>query len=91
LLRLCATHPSFELAYVGGESTAGQALWQRVPALAGHPIGNLVIQPFVPEETGGIDLLFVSLPTGKSSEPLTPTMPIFTFAISVPHNFVPGA
>jgi N-acetyl-gamma-glutamyl-phosphate reductase len=91
LLRLCATHPSFELAYVGGESTAGQALWQRVPALAGHPIGNLVIQPFVPEETGGIDLLFVSLPTGKSSEPLA-RIPASTRIVDVggDHRFVDG-
>jgi len=26
LLRLCAGHPAFEIAYVGGESTVGQAL-----------------------------------------------------------------
>jgi N-acetyl-gamma-glutamyl-phosphate reductase len=70
LLRLCAGHPSFEIAYVGGESTAGQALAQRFPALGGHPAGNLVIQPFVPEKITGLDLLFVSLPTGKSREPL---------------------
>jgi N-acetyl-gamma-glutamyl-phosphate reductase len=70
LLRLCAGHPSFEIAYVGGESTAGQALAQRFPALAGHPAGKLVIQPFAPEKIAGVDLLFVSLPTGKSREPL---------------------
>ena len=70
LLRLCAGHPSFEIAYVGGESTAGQALAQRFPALAGHPAGKLVIQPFTPESISGIDLLFASLPTGKSREPL---------------------
>jgi N-acetyl-gamma-glutamyl-phosphate reductase len=34
LLRLCAGHPAFEIAYVGGESTAGQTLAQRFPALA---------------------------------------------------------
>ena len=70
LLRLVAGHPAFELAYVGGESTAGQALAQRLPALAGHPAGKLVIQAFEPEKISGIDLLFVSLPTGKSKEPL---------------------
>ena len=32
LLRLCAGHPAFELAYVAGESTAGQTLAQ--PSLA---------------------------------------------------------
>jgi len=70
LLRLCAGHPSFEIAYVGGESTAGQALAQRFPALGGHAAGKLVIQPFAPEKITGVDLLFVSLPTGKSREPL---------------------
>jgi N-acetyl-gamma-glutamyl-phosphate reductase len=70
LLRLCAGHPAFEIAYVGGESTAGQALAQRFPALGAHPAGKLVIQPFAPEKVSGVDLLFVSLPTGKSREPL---------------------
>lgn len=71
LLRLCAGHPAFELAYVGGESTAGQALAQRFPALGGLPAGKLVIEPFVPEKVSGIELLFASLPTGKSREPLS--------------------
>jgi N-acetyl-gamma-glutamyl-phosphate reductase len=70
LLRLCAGHPAFEIAYVGGESTAGQALAQRFPALGGLAAGKLVIQPFAPEKITGVDLLFVSLPTGKSREPL---------------------
>lgn len=70
LLRLCSAHPSFEIAYVGGESTAGQSLAQRFPALAGHPVGKLQIQPFIPENISGLDLLFASLPTGRSREPL---------------------
>src|SRR6185295_2307829 len=70
LLRLCAGHPAFEIAYVGGESTAGQSLATRFPALAGHPAGKLSIEPFVPEKISGLDLLFTSLPTGKSREPL---------------------
>jgi N-acetyl-gamma-glutamyl-phosphate reductase len=70
LLRLCAGHPRFEIAYVAGESTAGQALATLFPGMATHPAGKLVVQRFVPEETRGLDLLFVSLPTGKSREPL---------------------
>jgi N-acetyl-gamma-glutamyl-phosphate reductase len=70
LLRLVVGHPSFEIGYVGGESTAGQRLAQRFPALAGHAAGQLAIEPFVPEKIAGIDLLFASLPTGKSREPL---------------------
>ena len=70
LLRLIASHPSFKLAWVGGESSAGQRLDTRFPALAGHATGALIIEPFVPERLGHLDLLFASLPTGKSREPL---------------------
>lgn len=70
LLRLCVSHPGFELVYAGGESTASQTLARRFPALADHPAGAIVIRPFEPEKIGGIDLLFASLPTGKSREPL---------------------
>ena len=91
LLRLCGSHPSFKLEYVGGESTAGQSLAERVPALAGHPMGKLVIRNFVPEETAGLDLLFVSLPTGKSREPLA-RVPASTRIVDVggDHRFVDG-
>lgn len=68
LLRLCAEHPAFEVVYAGANSTAGQALAQRFPALAGRPEGALVIQRFVPETMEQLDLLFVSLPTGMSRE-----------------------
>lgn len=70
LLRLCAGHPGLELTYVAGESTAGQRLAERFPWLAGQALGNLVIQRFEPAKIEGIDLLFASLPTGKSREPL---------------------
>ncbi len=70
LLRLTASHPGFEITYVGGASTAGQRLDTRFPGLHGHPAAALEIVPFVPEELAGLDLLFASLPTGKSREPL---------------------
>ena len=91
LLRLCAGHPSFEITYVGGESTAGQSLAQRFPALADHPAGKLIIEPFIPERMGGVDLLFVSLPTGKSREPLA-KVPRETRIVDVggDHRFVEG-
>jgi N-acetyl-gamma-glutamyl-phosphate reductase len=91
LLRLCASHPQFEIAYVGGESTAGQALAQRFPALAGHPVGALKIEPFEPEKLGGLDLLFASLPTGKSREPLA-RVPAGVRIVDVggDHRFVDG-
>jgi N-acetyl-gamma-glutamyl-phosphate reductase len=70
LLRLSVGHPAFEVVYASGESTAGQRLSRQFPALSGHPTGDLVIQPFVPDEIQGVDVLFASLPTGKSREPL---------------------
>jgi N-acetyl-gamma-glutamyl-phosphate reductase len=66
LLRLCAGHPAFEVSYAGGDSTAGQVLAQRFPALAARPEAALPIRRFVPEDVGALDLLFASLPTGKS-------------------------
>lgn len=91
LLRLAAGHPAFELAYVGGESTAGQTLAQRFPALAGYAAGKLVIQPFVPETISGIELLFASLPTGKSREPLARVAKdIRIVDIGGDHRFVEG-
>jgi N-acetyl-gamma-glutamyl-phosphate reductase len=70
LLRLILNHPGFELAYAGGEASAGQCLSERFPWLAGCEAGALAIQRFEPAEVRDIDLLFVSLPTGKSREPL---------------------
>jgi N-acetyl-gamma-glutamyl-phosphate reductase len=91
LLRLVVGHPSFELAYVGGESSAGQALAQRFPALAGHLAGRLVIQSFEPERISGIDLLFASLPTGKSREPLAKVaQDIRIVDVGGDHRFVDG-
>lgn len=68
LLRLCAAHPAFEIVYAAADRSAGQTLTQRFPALAGTPEGALVIQRFVPEEVGKLDLLFASLPTGMSRD-----------------------
>ncbi|MGW8271074.1 MAG: N-acetyl-gamma-glutamyl-phosphate reductase [Burkholderiales bacterium] len=91
LLRLCVAHPSFELAYVGGESSAGQTLAERFPALAGHPAGALKIEPFVPEKLAGVDLLFTSLPTGKSREPLARvSKDIRIVDVGGDHRFVEG-
>ena len=91
LLRLCVGHPTFKVVYASGESTVGQTLAQRFPALAGHPTGSLLIQPFVPEKLDGIDLLFASLPTGKSGEPLS-RVPSGTKIVDVggDHRYVPG-
>jgi N-acetyl-gamma-glutamyl-phosphate reductase len=91
LLRLCASHPSFRVTYASGDSTAGQALRQRFPALAGQATGELVIQPFAPERVSGLDVLFASLPTGKSREPLARIDPkLRVVDIGGDHRFAPG-
>ncbi len=91
LLRICVGHPTFEVVYASGESTVGQTLAQRFPALAGHATGKIVIQPFAPEKLDGIDLLFASLPTGKSSAPLA-RIPAGTKIVDVggDHRYVEG-
>ena len=68
VLRLCATHPSFELSYVAGEGSAGQKLVDRFPG-AGK-LGDLVIQKWDPAQLPELDVLFASLPSGDSKEAL---------------------
>lgn len=91
LLRLCATHPTFELTYASGESSAGQRLEERYPALAGTATGRIVIEAFEPAQVNGIDLLFASLPTGKSREPLARVDPsVRVVDVGGDHRFVEG-
>lgn len=91
LLRLCAAHPAFEVTYASGESTAGHALKTRYPALAGRALGDVVIQPFVPDRIEGVDVLFASLPTGKSREPLAQIDPAVRIVdVGGDHRFVEG-
>ncbi|MBP6013495.1 MAG: N-acetyl-gamma-glutamyl-phosphate reductase [Alphaproteobacteria bacterium] len=67
-LRLCATHPAFELVYAGGEGSAGQKLVERYPGLG--RLGDLVVEKWDPERLPKLDLLFASLPTGQSAAAL---------------------
>jgi len=91
LLRLCARHPSFEIAWVGGETSVGQRLEERFPAFSGSPSGQLRVERFEPENTAGLDLLFVSLPTGKSREPLARVPPsVRVVDVGGDHRFVEG-
>jgi N-acetyl-gamma-glutamyl-phosphate reductase len=64
VLRLCATHPAFELVYVAGESSAGQRLNERFPGIG--KLGDLVVQKWDPAALPNLDVLFASLPTGES-------------------------
>jgi N-acetyl-gamma-glutamyl-phosphate reductase len=65
LLRLCAGHPDFQVAYVAGESSAGQKLVDRFPGI-GPKLANLNIERWNPSALPRLDLLFASLPTGES-------------------------
>jgi N-acetyl-gamma-glutamyl-phosphate reductase len=68
-LRIIASHPTFQLTYVAGESSAGQRLGERFPGLAGK-LADLAIQRWDPSAVD-VDVLFASLPTGESKEPLS--------------------
>lgn len=91
LLRLCVSHPAFDVTYVGGDSTAGQRLDSLDPALLGRKQGDLIVQAFDPGHLGEIDLLFASLPTGGSREPLS-RVPANVRIVDVggDHRFVDG-
>jgi N-acetyl-gamma-glutamyl-phosphate reductase len=91
LLRLCLGHPNFELVYVAGDSAAGSTLGQRFAALAGRPESVLPIVRFEPDEVGSLDLLFVSMPTGRSRE-LLARVPAGVRVVDVggDHRFVDG-
>src|SRR4051812_22837353 len=89
-LRICATHPAFELVYAAGESSAGQRLVERFPGLPPR-LGDLVIQKWDPAGLGDLDVLFASLPTGDSKEALA-RVPAKTKIVDIggDHRFVDG-
>src|SRR5688500_10873913 len=73
VLRLCATHPAFEVVYVAGEGSAGQKLIERFPGVG--TLGELVIQKWDPANLPELDVLFASLPTGESQAGLAQVSP----------------
>ncbi|MBN8925821.1 MAG: N-acetyl-gamma-glutamyl-phosphate reductase [Rhodospirillales bacterium 69-11] len=68
-LRLLAGHPSFDLVYAAGEGSAGSRLRDRFPG-APPRLADLVIEKWDPAHLPQLDLLFASLPTGRSAEAL---------------------
>ena len=68
-LRLCASHPSFEVAYVAGEGSAGSTLVQKFPGIPSR-LAELTIDKWDPARLPKLDVLFASLPSGQSSEAL---------------------
>ncbi len=69
VLRLCASHSSFEVTYVAGESSAGSRLGEKFPGIG--KFSDLTIQKWDPDSLPQLDVLFASLPTGESREALS--------------------
>ena len=67
-LRLCATHPTFEVVYAAGESSAGSRLVEKFPGIG--KLGELTIEKWDPAKLPKMDVLFASLPSGESKEAL---------------------
>lgn len=90
VLRLCATHPTFEVVYAAGEGSAGARLVEKYPGLSGA-LGELVIQKWDPAALPDLDLLFASLPTGASKEGLA-KVPEKTRIVDIggDHRYVDG-
>ncbi|MGN6625548.1 MAG: N-acetyl-gamma-glutamyl-phosphate reductase [Tepidisphaeraceae bacterium] len=89
-LRYLSHHPEFKLAYAAGESTAGTQIGERYPGVS-REIGALVIQKFDPAQLAGLDLIFTSLPTGLSREPLAKVDPkVRIVDIGGDHRYVDG-
>jgi N-acetyl-gamma-glutamyl-phosphate reductase len=61
LLRLCAQHPEFEVAYATGDSQAGTLASVLYPSLAAH-YPDLIFDEFDPAKAEGLDVVFFGLP-----------------------------
>jgi N-acetyl-gamma-glutamyl-phosphate reductase len=89
VLRLCASHPTFEVVYVAGESSAGSRLGEKFPGIGS--LADLIIQKWDPNAIPEIDVLFASLPTGESREALSRVAPQTRIVdIGGDHRFVEG-
>src|SRR5687768_18523183 len=89
-LRLCASHPSFEVVYVAGDSSAGTPLVERFPGMP-STLRDLVIRKWNPDDLPQIDVLFASLPTGESGAALARVPPTTNVVdIGGDHRFAEG-
>lgn len=61
LLRLCAQHPDFEVAYATGDTQAGVRAASLYPSLAAR-YPDLVFEAFAPARADGLDVVFLGLP-----------------------------
>ena len=68
LLRLVSGHPDLELAVATADSSAGKAVADLHPNLAGHPaLANLIFEPHSAVKEADADLVFLALPSGQSA------------------------
>ncbi len=61
LLRLCAQHPDFKVAYATGDTQAGVRAASLYPSLAAR-YPDLVFEAFDPARADGLDVVFLGLP-----------------------------
>ncbi len=88
-LRLCSTHPIFEVVYVAGESSAGTRLGDRYPGIG--TAADLIVQKWDPDVLPELGVLFASLPTGESKVGLAKVRPETKIVdIGGDHRYVPG-
>jgi N-acetyl-gamma-glutamyl-phosphate reductase len=88
-LRLCASHPEFDVVYIAGESSAGSKLVEKFPGIG--KLGELTIQKWDPTSLPKLDLLFASLPTGQSREGLAQVSNTVKIVdIGGDHRFIDG-
>ncbi|MCU1462657.1 MAG: argC [Acidimicrobiales bacterium] len=67
LLRLCAGHPSVDVAWATADTHAGTAVAELYPSLAAAYPG-LVFERYDPARLAGLDLVFFALPHGESQQ-----------------------
>jgi N-acetyl-gamma-glutamyl-phosphate reductase len=65
LMRLCASHPEFEVAFATGDSQAGTRVADLYPSLAAA-YGDLSFVPYDESLLADVDLVFLGLPHGAS-------------------------
>jgi len=89
-LRLCASHPNFQVTYAAGESSAGQTLVERFPGI-GSELADLKIEKWDPRALPELDVLIASLPSGDSKQALAMVSPRMRIVdIGGDHRFVEG-
>jgi N-acetyl-gamma-glutamyl-phosphate reductase len=89
-LRLVAGHPDLQLVFAAGEKSAGAQLGSHYPSLPAD-LASLTIAKLDPGALPKMDLLIVSLPTGKSKgliEQLPPSLKIVD--IGSDHRYATG-